>query len=89
MDVSAARPIVHNEDARQALLPVLRGRGAGTSPGPLLRDIATLGLPFEGPCLCDLRSYAMALNGGVFHCHDGSGLEADAVFPPIRPADLV
>ena len=28
---------------------------------------------------CDLRCYAEALDGTVYHYHDGSGLECDAV----------
>lgn len=59
--------------------PSLAVAALGTSPDPLLRDMATFGLLFESLCVRDLRAYAGALNGRVFHYHDESGLEVDAV----------
>ena len=38
-----------------------------------------LGLLFETLCVRDLRVYADALNGQVYHYRDASGLECDAV----------
>jgi len=49
------------------------------SPDILLQDFNTLGLLFESLCIRDLRVYAQALDGEVFHYHDKSGLEADAI----------
>lgn len=59
--------------------PSLAAAALGTSPEPLLRDMATFGLLFESLCVRDLRVYAGALGGSVLHYHDESGLEADAV----------
>jgi len=45
----------------------------------LLRDFNTFGLLFESLCIRDLRVYAQANDGEVFHYRDRDGLEADAV----------
>ena len=48
-------------------------------PADLLQDFATFGLQFESLCVRDLRVYAEANDGTVFHYRDKTGLEADAV----------
>jgi predicted AAA+ superfamily ATPase len=50
-----------------------------SSPNGLLHDFATFGLLFESLCVRDLRVYASAHDGEVFHYRDRTGLEADAV----------
>ena len=50
-----------------------------TGPEELLNDLETFGLLFESMCIRDLRVYADALDGSVFHYRDKSGLESDAV----------
>jgi predicted AAA+ superfamily ATPase len=45
----------------------------------LLSDFNTFGLLFESLCIRDLRVYAQANDGEVFHYRDKSGLEADAI----------
>jgi len=49
------------------------------SPEILMNDFNTFGLLFESLCVRDLRVYAQALDGEIFHYHDGSGLEVDAI----------
>jgi len=49
------------------------------SPDGLLQDFNTFGLLFESLCIRDLRVYAHAIDGEVFHYRDKSGLEADAI----------
>ena len=44
-----------------------------------MADLNTFGLLFKTMCLRDLRVYADALGGEVYHYRDRSGLEADAV----------
>lgn len=44
-----------------------------------MNDLNTLGLLFENLCVRDLRVYADALDGEVYHYRDKSGLECDAV----------
>ena len=51
----------------------------GAGPKDLINDLATMGLLFENLCVRDLRVYAEALNGKVYHYRDKSGLECDAV----------
>lgn len=55
------------------------GRYAQRDAGKLLGDFETFGLLFESMCLRDLRVYADALEGAVYHYRDKTGLEADAV----------
>lgn len=50
-----------------------------TTPDGLLQDFNTFGLLFESLCIRDLRVYAQAIDGEVFHYRDNSGLEADAI----------
>ena len=45
----------------------------------LLQDFNTFGLLFESLCVRDLRVYAQANDGEVFHYRDKNGLETDAV----------
>jgi len=49
------------------------------TPDRLLGDFNTFGFLFESLCIRDLRVYAQALDGEVFHYRDKSGLEADAI----------
>ena len=44
-----------------------------------MNDLNTFGLLFETLCVRDLRVYAQALDGEVYHYRDKDGLECDAV----------
>lgn len=48
-------------------------------PEELLKDLNTMGLIFETLCVRDLRVYARALDGDLYHYRDNNGLECDAV----------
>jgi predicted AAA+ superfamily ATPase len=48
-------------------------------PQSLLNDVEAYGLFFESLAIRDLRIYADALDGKVYHYRDSSGLEIDAV----------
>lgn len=48
-------------------------------PDDLINDLKTFGLIFETLCVRDLRIYAGALDGDVYHYRDSNGLECDAV----------
>jgi predicted AAA+ superfamily ATPase len=50
-----------------------------TSPEGLMKDFNTFGLLFESLVIRDLRVYAQANDGRVFHFRDKYGLEADAI----------
>jgi len=45
----------------------------------LLEDFQYFGFLFESLCTRDLRVYAEAIDGQVFHYRDASGLESDTV----------
>ena len=49
------------------------------TPEGLLQDFNSFGLLFESLCVRDLRIYAQAIDGEVFHYRDRDGLEADAI----------
>jgi predicted AAA+ superfamily ATPase len=49
------------------------------SPQMLMQDFKTFGLLFESLCIRDLRIYTQPMEGEVFHYHDGSDLEVDAI----------
>ena len=51
----------------------------GLGPQDLINDLNTMGLLFETLCIRDLRVYAEALDGKVYHYRDKNGLECDAV----------
>ncbi|HJJ55302.1 MAG TPA: DUF4143 domain-containing protein [Methanocorpusculum sp.] len=51
----------------------------GATPKRLMEDIPTFGILFESLCIRDLRIYASALGGDVYHYHDRNDLEADAI----------
>ena len=49
------------------------------SPESLMKDFNTFGLLFESLCIRDLRVYAQANDGEVYHYRDKDDLEIDAV----------
>lgn len=51
----------------------------GIGPNDLINDLSTMGLFFESMCVRDLRVYANALDGSIYHYRDSMGLECDAV----------
>lgn len=51
----------------------------GVGPADLLNDLNTMGLMFEAMCMRDLRVYADAIDGKVYHYRDKTELECDAV----------
>ena len=50
-----------------------------TNPDGLLNDFKTFGFLFESLCTRDIRIYAQAIDGDVFHYRDKSGLESDLI----------
>lgn len=49
------------------------------SPSDLMNDLKTFGFLFETLAIRDIRIYADALDGRVYHYRDKNGLECDAV----------
>lgn len=48
-------------------------------PKDLIKSLNTFGFIFEALCIRDLRVYAEALDGDLYHYRDSNGLECDAV----------
>lgn len=59
--------------------PSLAVAALGVGPDRLVREVDTLGLLFESLVVRDLRIYAQAIDAEVFHYHDNTDLEADAI----------
>jgi len=59
--------------------PSLATAALSLSSDKLLKDLNALGYLFEALAIRDLRVYAQAIDGEVFHYRDETGLEVDAV----------
>lgn len=59
--------------------PSIAAAVLGIGPNDLINDLETFGLLFETLCIRDLRVYAEAIRGEVYHYRDKDGLECDAV----------
>ena len=65
--------------ARYYIDPSIAAAALGVGPTDLLNDLKTFGFLFETLCVRDLRVFADALNGEVYHYRDKDGQECDAV----------
>jgi hypothetical protein len=74
-----AKTPVRTTDTRYFADPSIATAALGLAPADLLRDLPSYGLFFETLAVRDLRACADALDGGVSHYRDKSGLECDAV----------
>lgn len=74
-----SKTAIRTSDTRYFVDPSLAIAALGIRPNDLLNDLETMGLFFETLCVRDLRVYADANDGNVFHYRDKSGLECDAV----------
>lgn len=70
---------IRSSDTRYFTDPSIATASLGLSPDDLINDLNTFGFIFETLCIRDLRIYAEALNGNIYHFRDKSGLECDAV----------
>lgn len=66
-------------DTRYFIDPSIAAASLGFGPGDLINDLNTFGLMFETLAVRDLRVYADALGGMVYHYRDKNNLECDAV----------
>lgn len=84
-DLSAWNPRLRSKTAvrtsptRHFSDPSIAAAVLAATPRGLLDDFKTFGLLFESLCIHDLRVYASALGGSLYHYRDKTGLEADAV----------
>lgn len=74
-----SRTAIRTTDTRYFVDPSVAVTALGLAPADLLNDLNTFGLMFETLCVRDLRVYADAIGGKVYHYRDANGLECDAV----------
>lgn len=74
-----SKTAIRTADTRYFVDPSIATAALGMGPADLVNDLNTMGFFFETMCVRDLRVYAEALNGKVYHYRDKSGLECDAV----------
>ena len=74
-----SKAAIRSADTRYFVDPSIGATSLGLGPEDLLADLNTFGFIFENLCIRDLRIYAEALDGSVFHYRDSNNLECDAV----------
>ena len=74
-----SKTVIRTSPKRHFVDPSIAASLLRAAPENLLQDFNTFGLLFESLCVRDLRVYAQAIDGDVFHYRDKNGLEADAV----------
>ena len=74
-----SKAAIRTTDTRYFVDPSIAIASLGLGPNDLMKDLNTLGLLFETLVVRDLRVYAEALDGSVFHYRDNNGLECDSV----------
>ncbi|MDE6515131.1 MAG: DUF4143 domain-containing protein, partial [Bacteroidales bacterium] len=74
-----SKTAIRTSETRYYVDPSIGVAALGLGPNDLMNDLNTFGLFFETLCIRDLRVYADALDGSVYHYRDKNGLECDAV----------
>lgn len=74
-----SKTAIRTSDTRYFIDPSIATAALGLGPEDLINDMETFGFIFETLAVRDLRVYADALDGKVYHYRDKSNLECDAV----------
>lgn len=74
-----SKTAVRSGETRYFVDPSIACASLGLGPNDLINDLNTMGLYFENMAIRDLRVYADALDGEVYHYRDKSDLECDCV----------
>lgn len=74
-----SKTAIRTSDTRYFIDPSIATVALGMGPKDLINDMATFGFIFETLAIRDLRVYADALDGKVYHYRDKNNLECDAV----------
>lgn len=74
-----SKTAIRSTATRYFIDPSIAVAALGIGPNDLLNDLNTFGLLFETLCIRDLRVFADAMHGCVYHYRDKTGLECDAV----------
>ena len=74
-----SKTAIRTTDTRYFVDPSIATAALGLGPKDLINDLIDFGFYFETLAVRDLRVYADALDGEVFHYRDKNSLECDAV----------
>ena len=74
-----SKTAIRTTEKRHFVDPSIAAAVMRTNPEGILRDFKYFGFLFESLCTRDIRIYAQANDGDVFHYRDKSGLEADII----------
>ena len=74
-----SKAAIRTSDTRHFVDPSIGTAVLGLGPQDLINDLDTFGLFFEDLAVRDLRVYAEALDGTLYHYRDSDGLECDTV----------
>lgn len=74
-----SKTAIRTSDTRYFVDPGIAAAAMRIGPKDLMNDLKTFGFLFETLCIRDLRVYAEAIDGHVFHYRDKTELECDAV----------
>lgn len=74
-----SKTAIRTSDKRHFVDPSIATAVMRTNPEGILADFEYFGFLFESLCCRDVRIYAQANDGDVFHYRDKSGMEADLV----------
>lgn len=74
-----SKSAIRTSDTRYFVDASIAAAALGIGSNDLINDLNTMGFLFETMCVRDLRVYAEALGGSVYHFRNKAGLECDAV----------
>lgn len=74
-----SKTAIQNSNTRYLTDPSIATSALAVSPNDLINDLRSFGFFFEAMAIRDLRVYADALDGEIYHYRDSTGLECDAV----------
>ena len=74
-----SKAAIRTSDTRHFVDPSIGTAVLGLGPKDLTNDLETFGFFFEDMAVRDLRVYAEALDGQLYHYRDSNGLECDTV----------
>ena len=74
-----SKSAIRTRDTRHFVDPSIGTAALGLGPSDLINDLNSFGLFFEDLAVRDLRVFAEAFDGRLYHYRDSSGLECDTV----------
>lgn len=74
-----SKTAIQSSATRYFIDPSIATSALSVGPQDLLNDLRSFGFFFESMAVRDLRTYADALDGTLYHYRDSTGLECDAI----------